>query len=501
MAVITRKIRSAGQASESQKNLVARASRTGLDKLRVRFCDRDLENCYREHLRVARLKRELIAQLLAVVLFLCYGALDFFAVGDLARTFLGIRLFVVAPIILALIALTATPRWAEYQEWTSTIGLCVCSFAIILMIYLMPASGAPPYIVGLLFSMILASCLLRVSFIIAAPSYCLIAAAYCISLLAREGVPEPLIASGLFFMLSVTGVACITNYVQETRSREVWLRNVQKEIDTERIEALLIEATAADRSKINFLSVLTHELRTPLHQIIGFSEVVRNSVILNGRPELTAQSDLVIDAARGLLGKISQLLRYADAVAGKLSFSQESVSAPEIVESVVDQAAAICAARGVSLNTSGVERASLYVDQHHTLYALYSVVENAVKASAPGAVVKIDGSLTTKGLYEFRVIDHGEGMSAEALQAAMKPFEQMQPARTRGRDGLGLGLAIADRLLRGQGGELRLESIRGVGTTVVIVLPTPDYASLSASYDSTEPGDRGAHFIPMAAKG
>lgn len=486
---------------DSQKLLVGRASNARIDVRRAKFSDRQLENCYRDHLRSGGLKRELVAQILAVVLFLCYGALDFFAVGELAPLFLSVRFFIVAPIILAFIALTAAPRYAGYQEWTSTIGLVVCSCAIIFMINMMPEAGAPPYLVGLLFSMILASCLLRVSFVIAAPSYCMISAAYCGILLARDGVPEAQIASGLFFMLSVAGVACITNYVQETRSREVWLRNVQKEIDTERIEALLIEATAADRSKINFLSVLTHELRTPLHQIIGFSEVVRNEIILSGRPDLASQSDHVIEAARGLLGKISQLLRYADAVAGKLSFTQDEVKASEIVESVADQASTICDARNVSLDVSGVECGSLLVDQHHTLYAIYSIIENAVKASPSGSKVIIEGSLNARGFYEFRVIDKGEGMSPEALQAALKPFEQLQPALTRARDGLGLGLAIAERLLTGQGGELRIESSPNAGTTVKIALPPAVPVPLHKDFSSTEPSSKDTRSFNTAIRG
>lgn len=450
---------------------IATSTSTGLDRLTAKFSNSGIEKAYRNQLAAEGQKRERTAQILAVLLFLGYGALDLIAAKEFAAEFIAIRFLYVAPPVAALIILTSQPRLVRFQEWTSTLGLLICSAAIIYMIKEMPMLGSPPYIVGLLFSMILASCLLRVSFVIATISYLVIAAAYCGSMVMREDTIEAQVASGVFFMVSVTGVACITNYVQEWRSREIWLRNIQRRYDKQRIESLLIEATAADRSKLSFLTILTHELRTPLHQIIGYSEVLRNEAVLIGREDLASGSTTVLEAARDLLKKISQLLRFADATAGKLSFATESVPVGELIESVADQTLSLLEPKSIRLNACDIEKTPLFIDQHHTLYALMCVVENAANASAPGSEIKIDGKREDNGLYRIRVIDRGHGMSTQELNAALAPFEQLEVARTRARRGLGLGLPIADRLIRCQGGALRLESTPGVGTTVSVWLP------------------------------
>lgn len=445
------------------------------------FADPALELSYRAFLYEYGSPRERTVQLLAVALFLFYGALDVLAVGGFASEFLIIRFFIVAPIIIISVFLTSLPSCKKYVEWTSALGLAVCSAAIIYMIHRMPMEGAPPYIVGLLFCMIFTACLLRIRFVIAMPTYLGIAAAYCLGLALRNDVPQAQAAAGYFFMLSVTVVAGVAIYVQESRAREVWLRNLQRKIDAERIENLLIEATAADRSKINFLSILTHELRTPLHQIIGFSEVMKNQISTGDRANLIDEVEQVLGSARRLLEKIGQMLRYADATAGKLNYSIDKVPLTEVVEQAWDQIAPAADKRSITIDTSKVSPAIVEIDSHHTLYAISSIVENALNASPEGSAITMEGEPRSDSLYELRIIDNGAGMSRQAIAAAFKPFEQNEPVRSRSREGLGLGLATASHLLRGQQGDLSIESTVGKGTTVRIMLPLPKAPSPSAS--------------------
>ncbi|MEZ5919762.1 MAG: HAMP domain-containing sensor histidine kinase [Parvularculaceae bacterium] len=438
------------------------------------FADHDLEAAYRTHLATEAFSRELFLQLIGVAAFMSYGFLDFLTVGDLATEFLVIRCLIVGPIGALGVLMTAYPAIRRYQQYSTIIGFAFYAVAIIFMIYMLPVEGAPPYIIGVLVTMIFTSCLMRVNFPIAATTYVLVGAIYCIALAARADHSPVEIIAGYFFMISVTAVAVITSYVQETRTREIWLRNMQRERDAAKIRQLLIEATAADQSKLNFLSVLTHDLRTPLHQIIGFSEIVRAEAENEACRLETGNIDQVLSSARALLKKIGQMLRYADATAGKLSFVTDDVPVTDIIDQLIDQFREQASANGVKVAANEVDTATLHIDHHHTAYALANLVDNAIHASKPGATVNITGCAAENGLYKFEISDSGCGMSAEKIMAALEPFNPGGEVLNRSQEGLGLGLSIAKQLIDRQGGALEISSAPGEGTTVSAFLPTTE---------------------------
>ena len=442
--------------------------REGLRPASATFTDGATETAYRNFLSGPASDRERLLQVLGIISYLSYAALDLFVAGSLALEFIALRFFLVLPLVGLCVALTSLPKFRRHIEYSTTFGFAAMSLSIVYMIYKMPVVGAPPYIIGLLVVMIFTSCLMRVRFMIAAPVFISIAAAYCTVLIARPGIPPAEIISGYFFMLSVAAVAVVTNYLQERRARETWLRNVQRERDSARIEQLLVEATAADRSKINFLSILTHELRTPLHQIIGFSEISRNQVAGGEAENRIAPLDQITLSARDLLKKLGQMLRYADATAGKLNYSIDEIPILEIIDQIADQFAPSASAKSIRLDVSQVEPATLSIDQHHTAYALSNLVENAFNASAAGSTVKIVGAHTNDKRYRLQISDNGVGMSPEKIASAFAPFEQTESGRSRSREGIGLGLSIAKLILNGQGAVLSIRSAPGIGTVATV---------------------------------
>ncbi len=114
------------------------------------------------------------------------------------------------------------------------------------------------------------------------------------------------------------------------------------------------------------------------------------------------------------------------------------------------------------------EDAEIVIDAHHTAYALQNLVENAINASAAGGGVSIAGAVLPSGDYEIRIIDSGAGMSEAQIRTALTPFAQTDGGLARYREGLGLGLPIASRLLFEQGSTLTLQSKVGEGTIVSV---------------------------------
>lgn len=434
--------------------------------LSATFSDKATENRFVNHLIEEGFRREKFMQALGTFVFIAYGVLDALVVGDLAKEFLIVRFVIAAPIAFGIICLSWLKPFKRLFGLATSLALMIYALAIVYMIYRMPGMDAPPYIIGVLVVLIFTSCLMRINFIFAGPTYTVIAALYCIALAAKGDATYEAIVSGYFFMISVTCVAIVTIYLQERRARETWIAGEYRAHDNAVIRQLLLEATAADRSKTNFLSIVTHELRTPLHQIIGYSEVVRKQPDLKEAPQYL---DQVIGSANDLLKKLGKMLRYADAAAGKLKVELEECSILDIVDRVREEGRKAASGSSITITANDVADAMLWVDPHHTAYAMQNIVENAISASKPGSTISIKGRKISDTEYAIHIVDSGEGMRPDQIEDAFKPFAQSEAGLSRYREGLGLGLPIANRLLNEQNARLTIHSEIGAGTDVKIV--------------------------------
>lgn len=438
---------------------------------RAEFADRDMETAYQRHLVDHELSKERAVTVLGVIIYYIFGILDIITFRDNLGQVLFVRLGLCGPVGLLLVALAGMKPFCRHFQWMTALTMLTGSLSMVWMISVLPASGAPPYIIGILNVLIFFACVQRIHFWLAALVFIITAGAYIAVITVISPKASQEVASGLFFIVTITAIALATMYAQEIRARLLYFRNRQRELDATFIEELLIEATAADQSKLNFLSLLSHELRTPLHQIIGFAEIVRGRGAHGAVGETREFLDHIHSSAHGLLDRIAKMLRYADATAGKVKYDYEDVSAPDLVDALCGQCAKSASAAGVTLETDVVERARLHIDFANTVYAMTHLVENAVKASKPGGVVRLSGKLSQNGAYVFTIADNGCGMSERQIAAAFEPFSQTEALRTRTIEGVGLGLTLARKILTDQKAELKLASKPGEGTTVFVIMP------------------------------
>jgi signal transduction histidine kinase len=420
------------------------------------FLDPRVEDAYRRHLVTADLPRQRVIWLVMSLVYLLYGILDVLTIQEHLYAVLAVRWLLITPLAVALCGLTFIDRIKPYTGQIFAICVFLSAISVTWMISILPTHDAPPYIVGILIVFIFSSCNVQMPFMWATSAYTLTTIAYSFVMLSNPDYSRTDVISGHFFMISSAAAAIATNYVQELRLRNIWLNVERRKLDAERIEELMIEATAADNSKLNFISILTHELRTPLHQVIGLSEVVRNQVAQNNKPDLAEMLTQVIGSAHGLLTKIGQMLRYADATAGRLAFECDYVPARDIAEKLFDQFAAKAGSKSVSLTLDAIERADIYVDAHHTSYALANLVDNAINGCEENGHVSITGALMDDGRYVMEFIDDGVGISKEKLASIFAPFTQGEESYARKREGVGLGLTLANRLLTSQDATLEL---------------------------------------------
>lgn len=436
-----------------------------IDPWKVQFADKETERQYRQHVIDNELPKDRLINFAGIGIYYLFGILDLLTFHEHLAEVLILRWVVCGPIAALIVSTSFIPRFKKHFKIGTASVMLIGSFSIITMIGLAPAQGAPPYIIGIFAVFILFACLQRMNFRASAAIYLVSFAAWSVTVSYLSPKAEVEVLSGYFFFSWISLISIVTSYLQEFRSRLDYFRNKQREDDALYIQQLLIEATAADKSKLNFLSILSHELRTPLHQIIGFTEVLKSGYGENPQSHL----DQIHNSALQLLQRIGKMLRYADTTAGIIRYEREATPVEEIIAAIAEQAKGSAAKSSVRIETDAVSPALLRVDTAHTLYAFQNLIENAINASPPGQSVNVSGKQLPSGEYEVQITDRGCGMSQKQIEAAFKPFSIAQDVRTRTLEGVGLGLTLADKIFRDQGGKLELRSEVGCGTTASVV--------------------------------
>jgi signal transduction histidine kinase len=232
------------------------------------------------------------------------------------------------------------------------------------------------------------------------------------------------------------------------------------------------EADAANRAKSAFLANMSHELRTPLNAIIGFAQLIRDQ-FLGKLPEryVSYGGDIVV-AGEHLLRIVNEILDISRIEAGKEMLEETVVALQPLVEACLGIVRERAAQGGVALRCDvPADLPALRVDIGKLRQVLINVLSNAVKFTLPGGSVSTAALIDADGTLRLRVADTGIGMDEAEVRIALEPFGQVESAFTRRHEGTGLGLPLAKRLVELLGGTLRLESRKGEGTTVDIVLP------------------------------
>ena len=235
----------------------------------------------------------------------------------------------------------------------------------------------------------------------------------------------------------------------------------------EAIQALEGEARA-NRAKADFLAVMSHELRTPLSAIGGHVELLLNGSLTN------AQRD-GLEAVRRVQSHITTLvddvLNYTRLEAGPIVLHSAIVRVNDMFDSIEPVVQPELRRKRLSLDRHSLERGlTVIADPERLRQVLLNLVTNAVKYTPEGGSVGL-GAERQDGRVRISVKDSGVGIPPEALPRVFEPFFQVDRGPGARVPGVGLGLAIARDLTREMQGELKIESVVGAGTTVLLFLP------------------------------
>jgi cell cycle sensor histidine kinase DivJ len=258
--------------------------------------------------------------------------------------------------------------------------------------------------------------------------------------------------------------------------------------DRKRQEQALVEARdaalAASRAKSRFLANMSHELRTPLNAIIGFSEVTMREMFGTIGPRYQEYARLIHESGTHLLDLINSVLDMSKIEAGKFALSEEVFGLDETAESAL-RVLKIPAERSAVLLRLEIAPSArqIYADRRAIKQILVNLLSNGVKYTPAGGEVAVSATVAADRAVEICVRDTGTGIPPADLERLGQPFEQVETAAVRAKEGTGLGLALVKSLAQLHGGETRISSVLGEGTTVTVRLP---HAAVNA--DGERPG-------------
>ena len=242
---------------------------------------------------------------------------------------------------------------------------------------------------------------------------------------------------------------------------------------TRELERLRALADDANRAKSEFLANMSHELRTPLNAIGGYLQLLQMGV--HG-PVSSAQLDVLgrIDRSqRHLLRLINDVLNLSRIEARRVHYDIGSVPLAEVATHVLPMIEPQIAARGLACTVQVAPDAVALADRDKVQQILLNLLTNAAKFTGTGGTIRVDGGADPEqpGFVVVRVADSGVGIPADMLDRVFEPFVQVDSSHTRTTEGTGLGLAISRDLARGMGGDIRLASTVGVGSTFTLRFP------------------------------
>ncbi|MCW6507981.1 response regulator [Lichenifustis flavocetrariae] len=233
-------------------------------------------------------------------------------------------------------------------------------------------------------------------------------------------------------------------------------------------------AESANRAKSVFLANMSHELRTPLSAVIGYSEMMEEEVEDLGVESLKTDLGKIKSNARHLLSLINDVLDLSKIEANRMDVFAEEIDVGILLRDVVSTVGALVHKKNNVLSlTAPPDLGMMRTDGVKLRQCLFNLLSNASKFTENGQITleAVRSQRGTQDWLEFRVVDSGIGMSPEQVDRLFERFTQADETTTRKFGGTGLGLAITRAFCRLLGGDIRVQSVAGEGSTFIMTLP------------------------------
>lgn len=282
--------------------------------------------------------------------------------------------------------------------------------------------------------------------------------------------------SYLYFQLCLSAIREADGQITGTTA---CLRNIDAEIRRElgvrqELENAKIAAEAANQAKSTFLFNMSHDIRTPMNAIIGFTEIAEKNI--DDKHRVLDSLNKVKLSSNHLLTLINDVLDMSRIEAGTVKIQEEPIHIDVAKDNLFSLLNGSAEAKNISFTSeldSSLTHHWAYFDRLHMMRVLTNIISNSVKYTNPGgrinlACEELPSEREGYAHYRYTVTDTGIGMSKEFLSHIFEPFSRAESATKSGVIGSGLGMSITKSLVELMGGTISIESEPGIGTTVRI---------------------------------
>ncbi len=279
----------------------------------------------------------------------------------------------------------------------------------------------------------------------------------------------------ILLLLFALAMLAVRTRNQKQLEKKVAKATSELQIKTQELTRALQAADAANQAKTTFLNSMSHDIRTPMNAIIGYTALTTTH--LDNRERAQDYLAKIAQASNHLLSLINDVLDMSRIESGKVTIKEHPENLADILQGLRNIIQSDIHAKQMELfiDTVDVVDEEVYCDKLRLNQILLNLTSNAVKFTPAGGSVSI--RVTQKpcrsqgrGLYEFRVSDTGIGMSPEFAKTVFEPFTREQTSTVSGIQGTGLGMAITKNIVDMMGGTIRVESEPGKGTTFTVNL-------------------------------
>ena len=252
--------------------------------------------------------------------------------------------------------------------------------------------------------------------------------------------------------------------------------HAQLEEQNRKLELAVRHEAAANRAKREFLFNMSHDIRTPMNAIIGFTSLAATHV--DNKEQVLDYLKKISTSSQHLLSLINDVLDMSRIESGKVKIEEKAVHLPDLVHDIRSIIQPNISSKRLALfiDTMDVVDEDIITDPLRLNQVLLNILSNAIKFTPTGGMVSIriaqkPGAPKGCGNYEFRIKDNGIGMSQEFAQKIFEPFERERTSTVSRIQGTGLGMAITKNIVDMMGGTIKVQTAQGKGSEFIICLP------------------------------
>ena len=263
--------------------------------------------------------------------------------------------------------------------------------------------------------------------------------------------------------------------VEQLRKEQEREYHARLEEQNRKLEIALQHEGAANRAKREFLFNMSHDIRTPMNAIIGFTSLAATHI--DNREQVLDYLKKISTSSQHLLSLINDVLDMSRIESGKVKIEEKAVHLPDLVHDVRSIIQPNISAKRLSLfiDTMDVENEDIITDPLRLNQILLNILSNAIKFTPTGGMISIriaekNGAPAGRACYEFRIKDNGIGMSEEFQKHIFEEFTREENSTVSGIQGTGLGMSITKNIVDLMGGTIAIESEPGKGSEFIVNL-------------------------------